>query len=58
MLEKKGLENELKKEANGVSRELQLAYLDGHIDEQSFEKWYTRFSSALADKDSMCGLPS
>lgn len=51
MIKKKEQEKRLDSSARSVIYDLRRMYLDGLMDQKTFEKWYDRLLGALAEKD-------
>lgn len=54
MIKKKDQEKRLDSQARAIVQDLKQLYLDGLMDERTFEKWYDRLLGAIAEKDGMC----
>lgn len=52
MIKKKDQEKRLDTQARAIIYDLRRSYLDGHMDQKTFDKWYDRLLGAIAEKDS------
>lgn len=51
MIKKKDQEKRLDSQARGIIYDLRQIYLDGLMDQRTFDKWYDRLLGAIAEKD-------
>lgn len=51
MIKKKDQEKRLDAQARAIIYDLRRSYLDGHMDQKTFDKWYDRLLGAIAEKD-------